>query len=289
MQSTNANELFISLHQRISAWYEPGEAKSITYLLLDTLFGLERKDIVTAKDIILSREKITRLTKVLSRLENQEPVQYILGETEFYGWKFIVNGHVLIPRPETEELVHLIVQEHKSFIPSDFSLLDIGTGSGCIPVTLKKEWPAAEVFSLDVDENALSVAKKNAEKHDAAVTFLAIDILTTTPSLAPLDIVVSNPPYVLQKETGAMKPNVLDFEPPEALFVPDENPLIFYERIAHLATTGLLKNNGRLYLEINEAYGKAIISLLQQKGLKEVAIFKDMQEKDRMVRAVFRN
>lgn len=281
----NANDLFQFLHNKLKLLCGKAEAKNLTYLLLDSLFAIERKDIITAKEIYSSNEKLALIEKILSRIKNHEPIQYILGETEFYGRKFIVNEHVLIPRPETEELVHLIINESRKF-SDNFSILDIGTGSGCIPVTLKKEMPLAKIFAIDVVEEALAIAIENGGRHEAIVNYMLADILNSIPELEPMDIIVSNPPYVLQREKHLMQPNVLNFEPGKALFVEDENPLIFYNRITGLAASGLLKNNGRLYFEINEAYGNEVVSLMQQEGFKEVSLFKDMQGKDRIVRGI---
>lgn len=282
-----ATALFQYIYQDLLPATEDHEAKSLAYLLCDKIFHLDKVSIIGKKELQVPPVQMARLEQILSRLKNHEPVQYILGEAEFYGRQYSVNPHVLIPRPETEELVHRIIQEIQSFAPPGFSLLDIGTGSGCIPVTVKKVFPLARVIALDVDENALAVAEGNARKHRAAVQFLQADILKTVPQLAPMDVIVSNPPYVRETERAFMAANVVNFEPGVALFVPNENPLLFYERITCLATAGLLKDTGRVYFEINEAYGPQVASLMREQGFKAVTVFQDMQGKDRIVRGNF--
>jgi release factor glutamine methyltransferase len=225
-----------------------------------------------------------RVKDYTERLKQQEPVQYILREAWFGNQKFYVDPQVLIPRPETEELVDWIIQDHRT-AASPLRILDIGTGSGCIPITLKKNTPNAEVWAIDISEGALRVAQQNAEKIGAAVQFLQLDILDTGnwSSLPVFDIIVSNPPYIPEHNKASMQANVLEHEPHIALFVPDTDALVFYKAIADFAISHLTPN-GLLYLEIHEDLGQAVLEMLAGKGF-EALLKKDMQQKDRMVRS----
>ncbi len=218
------------------------------------------------------------LEEVIERLLENEPYQYIIGRSFFYNHEFIVNKHVLIPRPETEELVHKVYTDFKGLSPK---ILDIGTGSGCIAVSLAKLLPAAEVYALDVSPHALEIADKNAKELNATVQYFEADIRTHHPEMK-FDVMVSNPPYIPLKEKELMADNVLNYEPGLALFVEDENPLEFYEVIAAYAISNLT-NNGRLYVEINEHYGQEVKNLFNEIGFQNVKLHQDMQGKDRMV------
>ena len=227
-----------------------------------------------------------KVQQCLERLLRHEPLQYVLGEASFYGRDFKVTPAVLIPRPETEELVQRIIKTYQH--QSQARFLDIGTGSGCIPITLAAELPTAQVWGLDISEQALAVARANAEALQQDVTWLHQDILQEMPALEvnSLDAVISNPPYVLEKEKALMRENVLAFEPHLALFVPNEDPLLFYWRIAQVAME-LLKPGGRLFFEINEQYARQTTSMLQGLGYLEVQLFQDLRGKDRMTEAVW--
>ena len=220
-----------------------------------------------------------KIKKIVRDLKKQKPLQYILGETEFYGMKFKMNEHTLIPRPETEELVGWILKEEFS------SALDIGTGSGCIAITLAKN-TNAKITAIDVSEDALQVAKENARINEVEINFLQQDILETT-SLPKVDVIVSNPPYVLESEKQKMKTTVLQYEPHLALFTPDKEPLLFYKKIGNLSAKSL-NCGGKLFFEINEQYGAEISEMLSKIGFVDIALKKDINDKDRMIKAIWK-
>ncbi|MEO1050486.1 MAG: peptide chain release factor N(5)-glutamine methyltransferase [Bacteroidota bacterium] len=260
-----------------------GERGIYAELLIEHIINFSRTDILLDKPI----QNITSLksvfTESLERINKNEPIQYILGNTEFYGRQFVVNSNVLIPRPETEELVNLIIQENDA---PNLKVLDIGTGSGCIPITLFHELNNPEVATLDVSKSALQVAKLNAEQNQSNVSFHACDILKERIPNPPYNIIVSNPPYIPNHEKGLMHDNVLKYEPASALFVEDSEPLVFYKRIADLAAKSLT-DGGKLYLEINEKFGGQVKAILKEEHFHDVVIVRDMQGKDRMARGVF--
>jgi release factor glutamine methyltransferase len=275
--------LFQLIQQRLMQLMDAPEAGQQAYWLLESLYGRSRTDVIMDRPLQLSSKEEEKLEEALKRLEQHEPIQYVLGEAPFYQHVFKVNTAVLIPRPETEELVHHICRRHAK--EQGLRLLDIGTGSGCIAISLALCLPGAVVSAVDVSPSALEVAQENARLLGADVQFFETDILEEFPvALSLLDVIVSNPPYVRELEKSLMKPNVMEWEPHTALFVEDADPLLFYRRIAQLAEK-LLKEGGWLYFEINEAYGKQVADLLEQKGFMEVKTLKDLQKKDRMVQA----
>lgn len=281
MQSSK--KLFDNLLQQITA-YEAQEAKEIVFWLMDFYLGLRKIDILSDK----SFDKAIDWAKIIDRLNTHEPIQYILGETEFYGRRFLVNDSVLIPRPETEELVKYVVDKTlRTQNSKPRTLLDIGTGSGCIAISLAKELPNFRVSAYDISEKALETAKKNAELNKADVTFEKVDILNPSFTIhhSPFTIIVSNPPYITKQEIDRMQKNVLDFEPHLALFVEDSEPLIFYEAIANFAFNNLT-DNGLVAVEINETLGEETANVFRRKGFSEVEIIKDIHQKDRFVSAV---
>lgn len=221
-----------------------------------------------------------QLYGIIERLKTNEPIQYIIGEEEFFGLKFKVTTDTLIPRPETEELVELILKENKNFNPKA-SILDIGTGSGCIAISLAKYMPEAEVSAWDISAGALSVARVNADLNAVSVDMQQVDVLGDYPQNRKYDLIVSNPPYVMDSEKLEMTANVLDYEPHTALFVPDNKALLFYERIADVGRE-LLKSNGKLYFEINRAKGKDMVRMLIGKRYKNVSIIQDISGNDRI-------
>ena len=246
----------------------------------DTL-GVDALDIYMGKDIILSACKQRELENIIFRLQKNEPIQYIRGYAEFCGRNFRVAPGVLIPRPETAELVDLIVKEN----PDARRLLDIGTGSGCIAISLDKNLPDAKVDAWDISEEALAIARKNNEELDAQVTFRRQDVFSADGIQGTsYDIIVSNPPYVTETEKTEMEANVLDWEPELALFVPDEDPLRFYRRIAELGRE-LLRPGGKLYFEINQAYGQDMIRMIEMNQYRDVRVIKDIFGKDRILTA----
>jgi release factor glutamine methyltransferase len=268
--------------KQLSATYPKTEIDTFFFMLIEEYLGLQRIDTVLKPDFLITTDQLSLLNTALKRLQNEEPLQYILGKTEFYGLPFLVNKNTLIPRPETEELVELILKEANKFNP--LQILDIGTGSGCIPITLAKKRPKATIFAMDVSKEALSIAKQNASLNNVVINFLQEDILKTEILPQKFDVIVSNPPYVRTLEKVAIKNNVLANEPHLALFVEDNNPLIFYDKIADLAKEHL-RENGMLYFEINEYLGKEMIALVALKGFKDIQLKKDLFGKDRILKA----
>jgi release factor glutamine methyltransferase len=273
-------QLFKEYTLRLQALYAPQEAESLTFWLLEHFLGIRRLDILQDKKV----EVIPALEEAVFKLEKGFPIQYITGSAPFYGRDFYVNPAVLIPRNETEELVHLIVRENKK---EALHILDVGTGSGCIPITLALEMAQPVVTTVDVSEAALDVAKLNAEKHaTTSVSFFHRDVLHEELPVGPLDIIVSNPPYVRESEKAQMHRNVLDHEPYLALFVPEDDPLIFYRVIA-LKGASALKPGGKIYFEINEAFGAEVVAVLFELGYNDIQLRKDLNDKDRIVTAAW--
>jgi release factor glutamine methyltransferase len=252
-------------------------------LIMEHVTGLSRLQLHLNQTTPLPEPKIMQIREILNRLVANEPIQYIFGETEFYGLKFNVSSGVLIPRAETEELVDWIIAEEKGHCSS---LLDIGTGSGCIPISIDKNLHIERVEGWDISADALKIAESNAARNQSKVLFSRQDIfrLTRKAELSKWDVIVSNPPYVLMEESKLMERNVVDFEPHVALFVPDSDPLIFYHAIAQFANTHL-QHHGSLYFEINERMGAQTSDLLREKGFTDIIIRKDLQGKNRMIRA----
>lgn len=273
--------------QELCPIYDSGEAESFFYLILERRHQLKRIDLALNIDLTFSEVELGTWNLILDQLKNEIPIQYLLGKTSFYGLEFLVNDDVLIPRPETEELVDWVVsynQIHKSTNP--LRILDIGTGSGCIAISLAKNIPNAEVFGLDISVKALATAKKNAELNTVRITFLHQNILEADDLEQEFDIIVSNPPYVRNIEKQEIRKNVLDNEPHLALFVEDNDALIFYKKIAELALKNLSKN-GQLYFEINQYLGKETIDLLEKMNFNTIELRKDIYGNDRMIKAEF--
>jgi release factor glutamine methyltransferase len=270
--------------QELSSLYDEQEIDSFFYIILEKLHGLKRIDLALNPETVMDGTHLKQWKSILTDLKIQKPIQYILGETEFYGLRFEVNENTLIPRPETEELVELIIKEEGKGKREEgkVQILDIGTGSGCIAISLAKNIFNAEVFAIDVSEKALATAKKNAEINDVNVTFLLKNILGTADLDQQFDIIVSNPPYVRNLEKAEIKPNVLEYEPHLALFVEDTDALLFYRKIAELAKKNL-NPNGKLYFEINQYLGKETLSLLEDSGFRNVTLKKDIYGNDRMI------
>lgn len=263
--------------------YPETEIRSFSYLIIEKLSGLTRTEIIVNKNTFFSDEQRYIIESFIGKLKNFIPIQYILGETEFFGLTFNVNASVLIPRPETEELVEWVRTENDR--NASLELLDIGTGSGCIAICLKHEFPAATVDAFDISEAALETAQGNANRNKLHVNFQKVDILNVSETNQKWDIIVSNPPYVLEKEKQEILPNVLDNEPHLALFVPDNDPLLFYRLIAQFALKQL-KSEGKLYVEINREFGSATVDLLTELGFSNVELRKDFSGNDRMIRAI---
>ncbi|WP_395057621.1 peptide chain release factor N(5)-glutamine methyltransferase [Flavobacterium sp.] len=267
--------------------FDEKEIESFFYIILEAFHQLKRVDLVLNPDLELNTIQLLQWEMVLSQLKQQKPIQYILGETEFFGLPFYVNENTLIPRPETEELVEWIIKDLKIEKNKDLKILDIGTGSGCIAISLAKNLPNAQVFAIDVSEKALATAKKNAELNEMKVTFVEKNILETEDLNQQLDIIVSNPPYVRNLEKQEIHKNVLEYEPHLALFVEDNDALLFYRKITELATRNL-SENGQLYFEINQYLGKEMIELLEKYNFKNIELKKDIYGNDRMIKANFR-
>lgn len=276
----------MSTYQEImSSWastlflYEKQEAESLVSWLFEHHLGLNKGGLL---DNVEEHSFPVRLYEDFERLKDGEPLQYILGKGPFYGRDFLVSPATLIPRNETEELVHLIIKENQQ---PGLKLLDIGTGTGCIPISLGLEMKNPEVFAVDISEEALKIAQQNASELDARVIFMKCDILSETPSVSQMDILVSNPPYIPELQKQEMHRNVLEFEPELALFVPDDDPLLFYRAIAKKGKQ-LLKPDGKLYFEINEEFGEEVASLLSQLGYFQVQIIKDLNGRNRIVKGI---
>lgn len=269
----------------LTSIYDAGEAESFFYLILEEKLNLKRIDLALHPDLVFSAEQMIIWNSILEQLKQEIPIQYLLGKTSFYGLDFEVNENVLIPRPETEELVEWILESQKSKVESQkIRILDIGTGSGCIAISLAKNLPHATVFAIDVSEKALATAKINAKNNSEDVTFINQNILETDDLKQQFDVIVSNPPYVRHLEKAEIKKNVLDNEPHLALFVADNDALIFYKKIAELAKKNLSKN-GQLFFEINQYLGKEMVDLLEKMNFKNIELRKDIYGNDRMIKA----
>ncbi len=261
--------------------YDDKELQQIIDITFCYYLNLTKVDLLIDKAKSISESQKQKILGVIEELKNHKPLAYILGEWEFYGLPFKVNKHTLIPRPETEELVELILKENKE----GGSIIDIGTGTGCIPIALKTNNSKYNVFAVDISEEAIKIAKENALLNNVIVDFSVYDIIKNRNNelTNKFDTIVSNPPYIPQKEKTLMSKNVLDFEPELALFVDNEEPLIFYEAIADFAQLNLA-DNGKLYFEINENYGDEVCDMLKNKAFKNINIVKDINDKDRIVK-----
>lgn len=260
--------------------YPLQELKSLIFIICKDILKLSEVDIYFGKEIKLPEEKKQLLESVIERLQHHEPIQYVRGTADFYGFPFLVSSGVLIPRPETEELVDLIIKEA---IPSP-KILDIGTGSGCIAITLNKKIPGSKVEAWDISATALDIASRNSQNLKADVHFKLQDILLFQPQTEVFDIIVSNPPYITEKEKKDMHKNVLDWEPETALFVPDNDPLLFYRHIAVTAKQ-ILAPTGKLYFEINQAFGNEVCAMLKEMDYREIRLIKDLSQNDRIITA----
>ncbi|WP_162343478.1 peptide chain release factor N(5)-glutamine methyltransferase [Cyclobacterium salsum] len=267
--------LFVQYKEALGDSYPAEEAENLVYWLMEAYLGVKKWDLLSQKVV----EGIPpAMEQALEKLKSGLPIQYILGKAPFYGREFLVSPEVLIPRPETEELVHLILKNHSG----KKQLLDLGTGSGCIAISLALDWSEASVTALDISNGALAIAQKNASDLSATVDFVKADMLSHSLPLGKVDILVSNPPYVMEQEKAYMKPNVLEHEPHLALFVPDMDPLKYYKALIRHAGNHLVKG-GYLYVEINEKFGTEVAYLMEVNGLAEVQVYRDLQGKDRIV------
>ncbi len=274
-------DTIIYLIDKIKDNYTQGETRSIAFLVLEYL-GIYKTDIVLKAENEVDSSICAQLEYIVSELHKNRPVQYVLGIADFYGLKFVVNENVLIPRSETEELVGLAIKENSLKNPD---IIDIGTGSGCIAISLAKFIPGSNVTATDISEKCLKIAGENAKRFAVTVKFFLHDILNSkSDKLEKFDIIISNPPYVTESEKQWMHQNVLNYEPGLALFVPDEDPLRFYNKIAQTGVE-ILNPGGKIYVEINEKFGQVIVGLFRSFGYNEVMIIRDIHNKDRIVRA----
>ena len=294
------------IHRSLEEIYPRSEINSFIRLIMERVCGLPPYKLLLGKDTELSDTEKTQIQEIVERLKNEEPLQYILGEADFYGLLFKVTPSVLIPRPETEELVDLIIKEQLPNKERPLRLMDIGTGSGCIAITLAHHLKQAEVYAMDISREALAIAYENAQKLHTDICFIENDILTyreksttggmkiftptgeemtKTPSFeGNLQLIVSNPPYIMQKEKREMEKNVLDYEPHLALFVPDNDPLLFYRQIARFGQQAL-SNDGFIYFEINAQCGEATAIMMEKEGYRNVSLIRDLSNKDRIIKA----
>ncbi len=276
-------ELKSLFSEELSSTYPKTEIDTFFYIVVEEYLNFQRIDTVLNSHEKLKKEEETSILSVLDRLKQEEPIQYIIGKTEFYGLPFKVNTNTLIPRPETEELVDWIIKENKNR-DKELKILDIGTGSGCIPISLKANLPKSKVSTIDVSNDAIEVAKQNAIINKVEINFLNIDILDSETLPETYDIIVSNPPYVRELEKEEIKNNVLNNEPHLALFVENDNPLIFYNKISKLASKHLRKD-GALFFEINQYLGTETSQLVKNNGFQTVHLRKDLFGNDRMIMA----
>jgi release factor glutamine methyltransferase len=281
--SNKIKDILRFFRDELNDTYEKEELESIIAYCLEDFLNIKRAAISSNQETTVSESELLKFNFAIKDLKKHRPLQYVLGLADFYRLKFFVNEQVLIPRPETEELVHLIIHDNKLSEPS---IIDIGTGSGCIPVALKKNILAATVSAIDVSESALELAKRNAEKNEVDVHFFLKDILSSDENmeqqLSKYDIIVSNPPYICFSEKEQMHKNVLDYEPHLALFVNDNDPLLFYKAICDFALKSLNKN-GKIYFEINQSLASETKDLLESKGFKNVELIKDISNNYRIL------
>jgi len=275
--------VYIDIVRSLSGFYPEPEAKALAKSILTEVFRFSALDLYDGKDREFSEKEHAALEDILSRLKRFEPFQYITGEASFCGLPFHVAPGVLIPRPETAELVDWIVSDFQG--KAEVSIVDIGTGSGCIAVALARFLPGARVSAWDISDAALGIARSNAERNRVRVDFRQVDVFSHIPAEAHAHIFVSNPPYIREREKADMERNVLDWEPELALFVPDGDPLRYYRRIAGLGLVHLAPS-GVLYVEINQAYGAETVELLAGMGYRDIVLRKDMSGNDRMIKAV---
>ena len=278
-------------------YYDINEINSFINIIFDKLLSLSKIEIHSNKNIIIDDKIEKKINQIIDDLKNEKPIQYIFGETEFFDLKFEVNKNVLIPRPETEELIDWIISNTHPLTQNErvnnINILDIGTGSGCIAISLAKNLPNANVYAIDISENALEIAKKNALKNKVKIIFAKYDILSDMNLFSKnktlgekqifFDIIVSNPPYVRELEKKMMSKNVLNYEPETALFVENSNPLIFYDKICNFANK-YLKPKGKIYFEINEYLSKEMIELIKNHNFTNIELKKDINNKDRMIK-----
>lgn len=281
-------EFKLFFNEALSAIYPKTEIDSFFFILMEEKLKLQRIDTVLNSDLLITNKNLIDLKNIVKRLQKEEPIQYIIGNTEFYGLPFLVDKNTLIPRTETEELVAWVLDEIKVLTNNkitELSILDIGTGTGCIPISLAKNLTSLNISAIDISPEALLIAKQNAILNKVTIEFIELDILNAESLPQEYDVIISNPPYVRELEKEEIKNNVLENEPHLALFVADENPLIFYNKIADLAKQQL-SINGMLFFEINQYLGQKTLNMLVNKGFKNIQLKKDLFGNDRMIKCV---
>lgn len=278
----NYSQIKKIFHQQLKEIYIENEIDSLFFIALEYVTSISKIEYILQKEEEISEEKLIELKFILEELTKNKPIQYITKNAYFYGLNFYVNEKVLIPRQETNELVDWVLMSVTHSKP--IKILDIGTGSGCIAITLKKNLPLSEVFAIDISNEAIQVAQKNANDNEVEINFLQKNILEINDLQKKIDIIISNPPYVRELEKLEMAPNVLDNEPHLALFVPDNNPLLFYEKITEIALKNLTED-GMLFFEINQYLSAETKKMIENKGFKNVTLRKDLQENYRMILA----
>lgn len=281
MQTIPSKDLVTFITTRLETTYDPREAINIAREILRHFYRIDRLQLSMNEPVNFDESEEQKILQIVERLLAKEPLQHIVGSIEFYGLELKADARALIPRPETEELVDWILSNHPK---SELRVLDIGTGTGCIPISLAKNLRNASVSAIDVSGEALTLAYENAELNVVNIDFQQLNILEENLTES-YDIIVSNPPYIPEADKTLMSANVLSYEPDLALFVPDKEPLLFYDRISGLASDSLIRG-GSLYFEIHEGYGPAMVDLLTSKGFIHIELKKDMQGKDRMIKAI---
>lgn len=282
----NIRECLRYISGQITGIYPEEEAKSIAYLILEETLSVSKTELLKKMGLTLTLSQTDKINDIVSELKKEQPVQYLLGKCSFHDCSILVKPGVLIPRPETEELVHWIIEDFKDV---KVSIIDIGTGSGCIAIALAKYLNQASLFAVDNSMISLEVAKESARINKQNIRFFQHDLFSSDPTqfLTQMDVIVSNPPYVLESEKLQMRRNVIEYEPHNALFVKDDDPLMYYREILNAAEKSLLKEKGFLYFEINEKMGEEIILLLKQYNYVHIELRKDLFGKDRMIKAQF--
>jgi release factor glutamine methyltransferase len=281
----NIKEIILWIKSELKGYYPLSETDSLSTLILCNKLNYSKTQLLVNFDRVLPTKIINEIDQIVNELKLYKPIQYILGCTTFYNLDFKISEGVLIPRPETEELVNWIIKENsKGF----YTILDIGTGSGIIAISLSKNMPGSTVTAIDIADEPLKITQQNCKLNNVDVELIQYDVLNPPKKLnKTFDIIVSNPPYVTEKEKTMMHPNVLNYEPHLALFVPDNDPLVFYRHIIDIALDHL-NSGGKIYFEINESFGTEVAILLEEKGFSEIVIQKDINNKNRMIRAVFK-
>ena len=277
----------VSIQEQLQGIYSAGEIQSLTYLILEEVCRKDKSVLLREKELKLSPDEQIKIQQMVDDLKKFRPIQYIIGISEFYGLTFCVNENVLIPRPETEELVECILKQFGK-LNTPQTILDIGTGSGCIATTLAKYLPESKVYASDISGKALEIARENARSNNVNVEFFQQDILLPNPVFPTksFSLIVSNPPYIVPSEKQAMSPNVVDYEPSNALFVPEDKPLLFYERIAEIGQH-YLEPDGCLFFETNTRFGKDVAEMLQKKDYTAIKIIQDISGNNRIVKAIY--